>query len=162
MHYLQLASVGNIPSSAIHLRRVGSSGHIVVVGTKPFFLKALKDPSTVPNWPPQWLSDIEHISYILPIVGIREYEGRTYIQTPLQHCNLRTWLENPGNRTQKNIQRIFAQLLFTLDWLGEYGKFLGSIKPENVFVSSGNAIIDVSYKCPILETFYIIMSCLIF
>jgi serine/threonine protein kinase len=122
------------------------------VGTKPFFLKAIKDPSTVPSWPPQWLVDIEHISYILPIVGIREYEGRTYIQTPLQHCNLRTWLEYPENRTQKNIQRIFAQLLFALDWLGEYGKFLGSIKPENVFISSGNAIIDVSYHFPLLPT----------
>lgn len=142
-HYLQLAAVGNIPANAVHLRRVGSSGQLVVVGTKPYYLKELKDPSTVPAWPPQWLVDIEHISYILPIVGIREFDGRTYLQTPLQHCNLRTWLRDSNNRTPKNIQRIFAQILFTLDWLGEYGKFLGSIKPENVFVASGNAVIDV-------------------
>lgn len=143
-HYLHLAAVGNLPTSAVHLRRVGSSGHIFVVGTKAFFLKEVKDPSVVPSWPPQWLMDIEHISYILPIIGIRDYDGRTYLQTPLQQCNLRTWLATPGNRTAKNIQRIFAQILFTIDWLGEYGKFLGGIKPENIFVSSGNAVLDVS------------------
>jgi hypothetical protein len=116
----------------------------VVVGTKAFFLKELKDPSTVPSWPPAWLVDIEHISYILPIIGIIEYDSRTYTQMPLQACNLRTWLADPANRVAKSIQRIFAQLLFTVDWLGEYGKFLGHLKPENVFIEGGNAVVDIS------------------
>lgn len=137
--------MGGLPLSTLHVCQL-EHAHIVVVGTKAFFLKELKDSSAITNWPPQWLLDIEHISYVLPIMGIRTYAGKSFVQTPLQQCNLRTWLENPANRVPRNIQRVFAQILFAIDWIGEYGKFLGNIKPENIFLVSGNPLLDISAR----------------